>query len=216
MSTSEPQSDSLDVIASEIRVCTKCDLCKTRTKTVPGDGNPQADVLFIGEAPGMHEDRQGLPFIGAAGQFLDELLASVGMQRAEGFIANVVKCRPPNNRDPEPGEIAACAPYLERQIAVINPKLIVTLGRYSMQKFFPGEGISRIHGKLRNVRGRLVLPMYHPAAALHQASLRATILEDFKQVPLALEAARKQANLPPPEAEKKQDEPPKQMSLFDL
>lgn len=211
----DPQSDNLDVIASEVRACPKCDLCKTRIKAVPGEGSYQADVLFIGEAPGMHEDRQGRPFIGAAGQFLDELLASVGMQRAECFITNVVKCRPPNNRDPQPDEIAACAPYLERQIAALNPKLIVTLGRYSMAKFFPGETITRIHGRLRNVNGRLVLPMYHPAAALHQATLRNTIMQDFQQVPQALDMARKQPPTPA-EAPKKEEPPPQQMSLFDL
>jgi uracil-DNA glycosylase family 4 len=208
-----PVNDSLDVVAAEVRVCPLCDLCKTRIKAVPGEGSAQAEVLFIGEAPGMHEDRQGRPFVGAAGQFLDELLASVGLDRASCFITNVIKCRPPNNRDPEPVEITACAPYLDRQITLLNPKLIVTLGRYSMAKFFPGESISRIHGKLRNVGGRLVLPMYHPAAALHQNSLRATILQDFKQVPAALARARTLVYELPPE--KKDDEKPQQHSLFE-
>lgn len=217
MPTIDPVSDTLEAIAAEVRVCPKCDLCQTRNKAVPGDGNPQAEILFIGEAPGFNEDRQGKPFIGAAGQFLDEMLASVNLERAACFITNIVKCRPPNNRDPLPAEIAACAPYLDRQIAAINPKLIVTLGRYSMAKFFPGETISRIHGKLRTVNGRLILPMYHPAAALHQAALRNTIMEDFQQVPIALTTARQTVSLPPPVAAPKQDEtPPQQMSLFDL
>ncbi|HKD75263.1 MAG TPA: uracil-DNA glycosylase [Ktedonobacterales bacterium] len=210
----EPRADSLDVIAEEVRVCTKCDLCKTRTKAVPGEGSYQADILFIGEGPGMHEDRQGRPFVGAAGQFLDELLASVGMKRPDCFITNVVKCRPPNNRDPEPQEIAACADYLTRQIAALNPKLIVTLGRYSMAKFFPGESIGRIHGKLRKVNGRFVLPMYHPAAAFRQLELRNVIFTDFKQVPAALEMARKQP--PEPAQQKPEEPPPQQLSLFDM
>jgi len=207
----DPQSDNLDIIANEVRVCPKCDLCSTRIKAVPGVGSAQAEVLFIGEAPGMNEDRQGVPFIGPAGQFLDELLALADLKRSETFITNIVKCRPPSNRDPAPAEIAACAPYLDRQIAAINPKLIVTLGRYSMAKFFPGESISKIHGKLRTVRGRMVLPMYHPAAALHQAALRATLLQDFKALPLSLEIARKQ---PPAQPEKPEELPPQQLSLF--
>lgn len=214
----DPTADTLDVIAAEVRVCTKCDLCKTRTKAVPGDGSAQAEVLFIGEAPGLNEDRQGRPFVGPAGQFLDEMLASVHLRRSDCFITNIVKCRPPDNRDPEPGEIAACAGYLDRQIAAINPKLIVTLGRFSMAKFFPGESISRIHGRVRNVQGRMVLPLFHPAAALHKPELRATSLEDFKQVPLALAAARQQPATPSPapEAAKPEAAKPQQMSLFDL
>ncbi len=213
----DPTADTLEAVATAVRDCLRCDLCKTRNHAVPGEGNPQTEVLFIGEAPGLNEDRSGRPFVGAAGQFLDELLASVQLKRSDCFITNVVKCRPPNNRDPEPTEIAACASYLDRQIALLNPKLIVTLGRFSMAKFFPGETISRIHGKLRMINGRLVLPMYHPAAALHQNSLRATILEDFKQVPLALAAARQQA-APPPSPAPASAEAPKleQKTLFDL
>ncbi len=207
-----PSHDSLEAVAAEVIVCAKCALCQTRTKAVPGEGSSRAEILFIGEGPGMHEDRQGRPFVGPAGQFLDELLLSVGLRRQDCFITNVVKCRPPGNRDPEPDEIAACAGYLDRQIALLNPKLIVTLGRYSMAKFFAGETISRIHGKLRTVKGRLVLPMYHPAAALHQNSLRQTILEDFKQVPLALARAREQPPEPPAPAD--DEDKPQQMTLF--
>jgi uracil-DNA glycosylase len=206
--------DSLDALNAEVRTCTLCDLCKTRTKAVPGEGPAHPEILLIGEGPGLNEDRQGRPFVGAAGQFLDELMAGASLKRADCFITNVVKCRPPNNRDPLPDEIAACAGYLDRQIALLQPKLIVTLGRFSMAKFFPGEKIGTIHGKVRTVHGQMVLPMYHPAAALHQASLRDTIIEDFKQAPPALQAARQQPPAKPEEATKKDEPPPEQLSLF--
>lgn len=175
--------EQLEQIAREIAVCTACPLSRTRHKTVPGTGDPHATIMFIGEAPGYHEDQQGKPFVGPAGQFLDELLASIGLKRDNVFIANVVKCRPPNNRDPQPDEIAACAHFLQRQIQAIQPKVIVTLGRYSMAKFFPGETISRIHGRARRQNGVIYFPLYHPAAALHQPALRRTIEEDFKKLP---------------------------------
>ncbi len=173
----------LELIAREVAGCTACVLSKTRHKTVPGSGGAHADIMFIGEAPGYHEDQRGEPFVGPAGQFLDELLASIGLKRADVFIANVVKCRPPNNRDPQPDEIAACDQFLQRQIAAIKPKVVVTLGRFSMGKFFPGESISRIHGRARARNGVLYFPLYHPAAALHQPALRRTIEEDFKKLP---------------------------------
>ncbi len=201
--------EELEQVAAEVNVCTKCNLCKTRTKAVPGEGNPGATIMFIGEGPGYHEDKQGRPFVGAAGQFLDELLASIGIKRADVFITNVVKCRPPDNRDPLPEEISACAPYLDRQIEAINPKVIVTLGRFSMQKFFPGASISSIHGRARKVNGRICVPMYHPAAGLHKAELRSTIVEDFKKIKLALAEAEKL-----PEQEKPKDDQPQQLSLF--
>jgi len=203
--------EDLSQVASEVAPCTKCGLCKTRTKTVPGEGKANAAILLIGEGPGYHEDKQGRPFVGAAGQFLDELLASIGVKRADVFITNVVKCRPPDNRDPLPEEISACAPYLDRQIAAINPKVIVTLGRFSMQKFFPGASISSIHGRARKVNGRVVVSMYHPAAGLHKAELRSTIVEDFKKITLALAEAEK---LPDAEKPKPQDDQPQQLSLF--
>ncbi|HET9492899.1 MAG TPA: uracil-DNA glycosylase [Chloroflexia bacterium] len=178
-------------LVAQVKTCQLCRLAKTRTNAVPGDGNTAAEVMFVGEGPGYHEDRQGLPFVGAAGSFLNELLSIAGLSRPEVYIANVVKCRPPNNRDPEPDEIAACAPYLERQIALINPRVIVTLGRYSMAKFFPGERISKIHGTARVVDGRLCVAMYHPAAGLHQASLADIIRSDFRKLPLYIEQARK-------------------------
>ena len=215
MTTSNVPDDSLEKVAAEARVCTKCDLCKTRIKAVPGEGPADAEIFFIGEAPGLNEDRVGRPFVGAAGQFLDELLASASLQRSACFIGNVVKCRPPDNRNPTTQEIAACAPYLSRQLALIKPTVVVTLGRFSLEKFIKGEAISRIHGVLRNIDGQLVLPMYHPAAALHRAELRPTVLQDFQQVPLALAAARQNsATLPPTETTLQVDEPPQQMKLF--
>jgi DNA polymerase len=166
--------------------------------------------MLIGEAPGWNEDQQGRPFVGAAGKFLEELLASAGLTREEVFITNVVKSRPPGNRDPLPDEIAACAPYLDRQIATIDPDVIVTLGRFSMARWFPGERISRIHGQPKKVGRRLIVPMYHPAAALHQQSLRDTIVEDFSKLPRFLAEAEDAKR-----AEDQADEPPpEQMSLF--
>jgi len=180
---------SMKELEAQVKTCQLCRLAKTRTRAVPGEGNTRAEVMFIGEGPGYHEDKQGRPFVGAAGQFLNELLEIAGLSRESVYIANVVKCRPPNNRDPLPDEIAACAPYLERQIALINPRVIVTLGRYSMSKFFPGERISQIHGSARVVDGRLCVAMYHPAAGLHQASLADVIRADFRKLPIYLEQA---------------------------
>lgn len=181
--TAENAEIQLQQIASEVVVCTKCELARTRTKAVPGEGNANARVMLIGEGPGWHEDQQGRPFVGAAGKFLNELLSLAGLQREDVFITNVVKCRPPGNRDPLPDEIAACAPYLDRQIAAIDPDVIVTLGRFSMSRWFPGEKISKIHGQPRKDGRRLIVPMYHPAAALHQGALKAVIEEDFTKLP---------------------------------
>ncbi len=208
--------DILKEVAAEVSVCTKCDLCKGRTKAVPGEGNPQADILFIGEGPGFNEDRQGRPFVGPAGQFLDELLASINLKRSDVFITNVVKCRPPNNRDPEPDEIAACNDYLDRQIAAINPGVIVTLGRHSMAKFFGSEKVSVIHGHARKIDGRVCIAMYHPAAGLHQASLKDTIRADFKKIPLIIAEAERMdtESKAKPEPPKAKEEPPQQMSMF--
>jgi DNA polymerase len=180
---------SMKELEAQVKTCQLCRLAKTRTRAVPGEGNTRAEVMFIGEGPGYHEDKQGRPFVGAAGQFLNELLDIAGLSRESVYITNVVKCRPPNNRPPMPDEIVACAPYLERQIALINPRVIVTLGRYSMAKFFPGERISQIHGSARVVDGRLCVAMYHPAAGLHQASLADVIRADFRKLPIYLEQA---------------------------
>ncbi|MEA3345406.1 MAG: uracil-DNA glycosylase [Chloroflexota bacterium] len=167
----------------QIRNCTKCPLHKSRTKAVPGEGPEDADIMFIGEAPGFHEDRQGRPFVGAAGRFLDELLEMIGLGREDVYICNVLKCRPPGNRDPRVDEIEACRPYLDRQIELIQPKMVVTLGRFSMARWFPNARISRIHGQPRKIDGVIYYPMYHPAAALHQPSLRDIVEEDMRRIP---------------------------------
>ena len=180
----------LAAVAAEVRGCTRCALHRGRTQAVPGEGNPLSDVLLVGEGPGAREDATGRPFVGPAGRLLDELLRSVGWARDDVFIANVVKCRPPGNRDPDPEEIAACAPYLERQERALDPAVIVTLGRHSLQRYLPGARISAVHGQLRRSGGRFIFPMYHPAAALHQASLRETLFADVRGLPAALLAAR--------------------------
>jgi DNA polymerase len=154
--------------------------------------------MFVGEAPGFHEDQQGLPFVGAAGRFLEELLATIGLTRDQVFIANVIKCRPPGNRDPLPEEIEACRPFLDRQIELISPKLVVTLGRFSMARAFPNARISRIHGRPRKIDGILYYPMYHPAAALHQPRLRSLIEEDMRRIPELIEQIGQIDESPPP------------------
>jgi len=179
----ERKRQGLAEIARRVAQCRACSLCQGRTNAVPGEGNPDADIMFIGEGPGFYEDQQGRPFVGASGKFLDELLAKIGLDRRKVFIANVVKCRPPNNRDPQPEEIDACGVYLEEQIETIRPRVVVTLGRHSMQRYFPGEAISRVHGQPRRKGDLIVVPMYHPAAALHQASLRKVIEADFLRLP---------------------------------
>ena len=185
----EESLTNLADLAEQISGCPKCALAKTRIHAVPGAGNPDADIVFIGEGPGFNEDQQGLPFVGASGKFLDELLASINLRREDVFICNVIKCRPPNNRDPMPDEIEACAPWLAQQLDVLKPRMIVTLGRFSMNRYFPGATIGRIHGQAKRIDGVLVVPMYHPAAALHQGSLRKTIMEDFQKLPGLLEQA---------------------------
>jgi uracil-DNA glycosylase family 4 len=178
----------LSELCLQMASCVACDLSRQRTKVVPGEGAEDADVLFIGEAPGFNEDQQGRPFVGAAGGFLDELLHSVGLSRETVYIANVVKCRPPGNRDPLPHEIQTCRPWLEKQIEIIQPRVIVTLGRFSLARYIPGESISKVHGRERRVGDMTVFPMYHPAAALHQGSLRRVIEEDMKKLPKVLES----------------------------
>lgn len=180
----------LAAVAAEVRTCTRCPLASGRTLAVPGEGNQISDVLLVGEGPGQREDATGRPFVGAAGQLLEEMLASIGWGRHDVFITNVVKCRPPGNRDPEPAEIVACSPYLDRQEQALDPVLIVTLGRYSLQRYLPGARISDIHGRLRRAGSRFVLPMYHPAAALRATALRETLARDFAALPTALLEAR--------------------------
>ncbi|MDY6866392.1 MAG: uracil-DNA glycosylase [Chloroflexota bacterium] len=177
-------------IAEQVSACTRCNLHHSRKKAVPGAGDPHSEVMLIGEGPGFHENQQGLPFVGAAGKFLDELLEEAGFTREEVFITNVVKCRPPGNRDPHVEELEACKPYLERQIAAINPEVIVTLGRFSMAYFINHGKISSIHGRSYWSNGRMVIPMYHPAAALHQPSLRSVVKEDFAKIPNLIEKAK--------------------------
>jgi uracil-DNA glycosylase family 4 len=179
----------LKALAAEVAQCTRCLLHRGRTRAVPGEGPENANILFIGEAPGFHEDQQGRPFVGAAGKFLEELLASIGLKREDVFIANVIKCRPPGNRDPLPEEIDACQQFLDRQIELIQPKLIVTLGRFSMARAFPKARISEVHGQPRKISGVVYYPMYHPAAALHQPSLRRTVEEDMLRIPQLLRQA---------------------------
>jgi uracil-DNA glycosylase family 4 len=187
---------ALDEIAAEVAVCTLCPLHKGRTLAVPGEGHPETEVVFIGEGPGYNEDREGRPFVGQAGGLLNELLKAIGWRREEVFITNVVKCRPPGNRDPEPSEIAACAPYLERQLTVLDPAVIVTLGRHSLQTFMPGARISATHGTARptdpatGATDATTYAMYHPAAALRQGSLKETMLTDMCGLPDVLIEAR--------------------------
>jgi DNA polymerase len=209
------QTGILQQISQEVSTCTRCELAFSRHLAVPGEGPANAPILFIGEAPGFHENQQGRPFVGAAGKFLDELLAGIGMKRADVFITNIVKCRPPGNRDPEPGEISACRAYLERQIQAIAPRVIVTLGRHSLACFLPQAQISELHGKARLVDGRLVVAMYHPAAALHQPSLRPVVEADFARLPelMAGAADTPSGGAEPAEQGAKKPEP-KQLSFF--
>jgi DNA polymerase len=193
----------------EIKVCQKCILSQGRSNAVPGEGPEDADIMFIGEGPGFHEDRQGRPFVGAAGNYLNELLEEIELSREQVYITNVVKCRPPGNRDPQPEEIEACRPYLDAQIERIRPRLIVTLGRFSMQRYFPGASISRIHGQPKRVGNVIYYPMFHPAAALHQPRWRSLVEEDIRKIPdllAKLEELEEDEEVQVPQAE--------QLSLF--
>lgn len=208
--------DVLAQIADEVSVCTRCTLHHSRKNAVPGEGPSNATIMFIGEGPGFHENEQGRPFVGAAGNFLVELLAGIGLKREQVFIGNVVKCRPPNNRDPMPEELSACSDYLERQIRAINPKVIVTLGRYSMARFLPTAKISDVHGQSYLIKGRLIVPMYHPAAALHQPSLKSVVIQDFASLPnLIMKANEQHPDITITETENETTkQEPKQLSLF--
>ena len=195
---------ALNELNKEIALCQQCEIAKYRNRVVPGEGAEAADIMFIGEAPGWHEDQQGRPFVGPAGKFLDELLASIGLKRAQVYIANVIKCRPQGNRDPLPMEVQNCRLWLERQIEIINPRMIVTLGRYSMAMFFPGKSISKIHGTAQKRDDVLYYAMYHPAAALHQGSLRQAIEEDMLKIPTLLNQSETI----------KEEKPPEQLTMF--
>ena len=192
--------DTLAELERQVRTCADCPLHAGRANAVPGEGPPDAEILFIGEGPGAQEDRQGRPFVGPAGNLLEDLLLSIGMTREQVYIANMVKCRPPNNRDPMPDEIAACAKYLERQIELIDPLLIVTLGRFAMARFLPGQSISRVRGRLRTVDGRRIFPIMHPAAGLRRQEMRAAIEADFARIPGLLDVLRVQVAPPSPAA----------------
>jgi DNA polymerase len=212
----------LQKIADEVNVCTKCPLHQGRTRAVPGEGPLNADIMFIGEAPGRNEDMQGRPFVGQAGRLLEQLLTEIGLTRDDVWIGNVVKCRPPNNRDPEPEEIAACSMYLERQIALLQPKVIATLGRYSMEKFFPGARITKVHGQAKRAGDRVLIPLFHPAYVLRNMSALPDAERDMRKIPrllerleqvLAEEAASGQA-APQERAEPEPPQEPEQLSLL--
>lgn len=201
--------EQLNHLRGEIAICRNCELWRNATNPVPGEGNPEARILLIGEAPGFHEDSQGKPFVGNSGKFLTQLLESAGLGREDVFITNVVKHRPPGNRDPLPDEMSACSHFLQQQIEIIDPDVIVTLGRFSMSMYFPGERIGRIHGQPKEVNGRFIVPMYHPAAALHNGALRPDLEADFQKLPRLL-AERDKAR----EAEQARGEKPQQQTLF--
>ena len=203
----------LKEIANQVSACEKCELHYSRKHAVPGEGPADSKIMFIGEGPGFYENEQGRPFVGAAGNFLSDLLGKIGLKREQVYITNVVKCRPPGNRDPQADELAACSDYLERQIEAINPRVIVTLGRFSMARYLPNAKISDIHGQATWIHGRMIVAMYHPAAALHQGSLRQTIIEDFQKLPALLEKAR--ALRQPAGGEPDEESPAEQMRLFD-
>ncbi len=210
-------------LCEQITACQLCpELVSGRHLVVPGEGPEDAEIMFIGEAPGFHEDQQGRPFVGAAGGFLTELIQSTNLSREQVYIANVIKCRPPNNRDPLPEEIEHCNQWLERQIEIVRPSLIVTLGRFSLARFFPGSTISRVHGTSYQRDGITYFAMYHPAAALHQHSLKQTLLADMAKIPGLLggpaataAADSMQAPATPAVAvPEKGEEGPQQLSLF--
>jgi len=217
--------EALNTIRQEVRNCKACKLSENRKNAVPGEGPANAEVMFIGEGPGFHENEQGKPFVGQAGHLLDQLLEAAGLQREEVYITNVVKCRPPENRDPEPDELAVCRHFLDRQIEAIKPKVIVTLGRFSMARFIENGKIGAIHGKAHRMEDQLVVTMYHPAAALHQPGLKSTLMADFAGIRSFLEKARKDEKTtkpapvaPQPVSTKAEQTPeninPEQLSLF--
>lgn len=199
----------LKTVETQVRACTSCGLADTRTQAVPGEGSYTAELLFVGEGPGYHEDRQGRPFVGPAGKLLDKLLTSIGLERTNVYITNMVKCRPPNNRDPFPSELKACSGYLDTQMKLISPRIVVSLGRHSLGRFFPNETIGKARGKPRSWNGYTIFPIYHPAAALHNPSLMTALREDFQKLRLMLDSD------PSPVVERNDsDQKPDQLSLF--
>lgn len=216
----------LTQLNDSLRDCQRCQLSKGRTQVVFGTGNPKASIMFVGEAPGFYEDRQGEPFVGAAGQLLTELLQSIGLERADIYIANVIKCRPPNNRDPLPDEIDTCKPFLLQQIQLIQPKLVCTLGNFATQTLLERKvGITKVRGQVIQLEHFVVFPLFHPAAALHQGNLRVPLKEDFQKLKQVLEKITNTPTLPntssPPTLSKSTTlstetpaDPPTQMNLF--
>lgn len=219
-------AEKLRLIAERVARCTACRLHEKATNPVPGAGSPTAEIVIIGEAPGEQEDLQGLPFVGRSGKYLDYLLNLIGMKRDDVFIANVAKHRPPDNRDPLPDEIEACKGFLDEQMQVLNPLLVVTLGRFSMARYFPDAKISKVHGQPKFEGGRAYYPLYHPAAALRNPNLRWDMEDDIKRIPALLDEVRRRraagvptaptplAERPSPPPEPDDGEPPKQLSLF--
>lgn len=217
---------SLDELRTSLHNCQRCRLSSGRTQVVFGTGNPQADIMFVGEAPGFYEDRQGEPFVGAAGKLLTELLQSVGLSRSDIFIANVIKCRPPNNRDPLPDEIDTCKPFLLQQIKFIQPKLVCTLGNFATQTLLEKKvGITKVRGQVMQMPDFIVFPLLHPAAALHQGNLRGPLMEDFQKLKSVLDKMTQtptlanEASPPSPSTSQPSDKdapsaPPIQMTLF--
>jgi uracil-DNA glycosylase family 4 len=198
---------ALSELCQQITTCQRCQvLAENRTRVVPGEGAENADIVFIGEAPGWHEDQQGRPFVGPAGMFLNQLINSIGLRREQVYITNVIKCRPPQNRDPLPTEIQNCRPWLDRQVELISPKMVITLGRYSMAMFFPGKSISKIHGTAHKQDNIIYYAMYHPAAALHQQSLRRVVEADMLKIPQILSGAETASEAKPE---------PKQLNMFE-
>jgi DNA polymerase len=210
----------LQQIAEEVNACTKCPLHQGRTRGVPGEGPLNADLMFIGEAPGRNEDLQGRPFVGQAGRLLEQLLAEIGLTRDDVWIGNVVKCRPPGNRDPLPEEIAACSEYLERQIALLQPKMIATLGRYSMEKFFPGARITKVHGQAKRAGNRVLIPLFHPAYVLRNMAVLPDAERDMRKIPRLLERLEQvlveeaESRQAAPAAEPEPPHEPEQLSLL--
>lgn len=204
--------EDLQVLHQEVRGCGLCALSRSRIKAVPGSGDPRARIMIVGEAPGQKEDQEGLPFVGAAGQLLHKLLASIGIAREEVYITNIIKCRPPGNRDPLPEEVTACSPYLDRQVDLIRPAVILLLGRHAVQRLLPGsDGISRIHGTMVERGDRVYVPLYHPAAALYNGFLVETLEADFRKVRDHIDVVEARRREVPPESE---TTPEEQLSLF--
>jgi len=218
---SQETAAALAAIAEQVQVCKLCRLYQSATKGVPGAGNPNAEILFIGEGPGYYEDKSGLPFVGNSGKYLEKMLALIGLTRDDVFITNVVKHRPPENRDPLPDEIAACKPYLDQQLELIDPLVIATLGRHSMGRYFPNGKITQIHGQPKYNGRHAYYPLYHPAAVLRNPSWQEAMEADFKRLPEVLAKVKALRNGAPPTssgtpaAKKDEDDPPlKQLSMF--